>query len=102
MTSSSGPRFWLRVWTLSGECREKFAEGVAEAVAELLGGQGNGLMDVGPVLEHRQGGAQRGERQRQHALDLRGVDGDGGRAVVLAEQLLGDHGRRTNGRSGSA
>src|SRR5690348_17928861 len=42
-------------------------------------------------LEHRQGGVQRRQGQWEHALDLRGVDADGGRPVVQAEQLLGDH-----------
>ena len=48
-------------------------------------------MPVGRVREHRQGRTQRGQRQLQHALDLRGVDADRGRTPVHAEQLLRDH-----------
>ena len=117
MISSSGPRSALPVLTFAGECSEKLAPAASNSglpgrrdrpllvqrvrllladarcrsVPELLGGQRDGLVRVGGVLEDRQRRAQRGQRQRQHALDLRGVDRDRGRAEVLAEQLLGDH-----------
>jgi hypothetical protein len=42
------------------------------------------------VAQGGQGGAELGQRQREDALDLCGVDGDGGGADALAEQLLGD------------
>ena len=47
-------------------------------------------MQVGGVSQSGQGRAELGQRQRQDALDLGGVYGDGGGADALAEQLLGD------------
>ena len=48
------------------------------------------LVPVGRVTESRETGSQLRERQGQHALDLGRVDGHGGCAATLAEQLLGD------------
>ena len=47
-------------------------------------------MQVRRVAQCREPGAELGERERQHALDLGGVDGDRRRADALAEQLLGE------------
>ena len=47
-------------------------------------------MQIRWIAQRGQTGPQLRERQRQHALDLCGVDRDGGRGQVLTEQLLGD------------
>src|ERR1700733_8512560 len=79
-------------------------DGVAEAVAELLGGEGHRLVFVGRGLEHGQRGVQRGEREAQHTLDLGGVDTDGSRTLAHPQQLLSDHAAKgmpnENGRGG--
>jgi hypothetical protein len=66
-------------------------ECVAEAVPELFGRERAGAVFVRGVLEDGKGGTQRGERQRENALDLSGVDRDRRGAEVLSQQLLGDH-----------
>ena len=45
-------------------------------------------MQVRRVAQCGQPRPQLGERQRQYTLDLGGIDGDGGGAVPLTEQLL--------------
>lgn len=64
---------------------------VREALVELLGRLGHGALVVGRVAEHRKGGPELGEGQRQHAPHLRGADGHRRRREPHAEQLLRDH-----------
>ena len=57
---------------------------------ELLGGQLHGPLPVGRVAQHGEGGAQRGGRQAQHALDRRGRERDAGDTQAAVEQELRD------------
>src|SRR5262245_28374571 len=67
-----GPSFVQLVGLLLGDR-------VAEPVPELHGGQRDGPVPVGRVLEDRKGDPQRGQRQREYPLDLGGVNRHGSR-----------------------
>jgi hypothetical protein len=52
--------------------------------------QGNGTCEIQRIGQRRQGRSKLRQRQRQHALDLRRIDGDGSAADPHADQLFGD------------
>ena len=62
-------------------------QGVAEAEPEFLQRQGYRLVQVRGIAQRGQRRAELGERQGQDALDLGGVDGDGGYAGSLASSF---------------
>ncbi len=104
-TISSGPRSVEVVSTLASVHGLKFAAaawkrgspgaGLAKVsyssrVAELLVRQRDGPVVVGRVAEDHARGPQRGQWQRQHAAEGRGIDGDGCSGEASSGGDLGD------------
>ena len=82
--AGDGPRVEERVGLL-------FGDGVAEAVAELLGGQRHRPLLVGRIAEHREAGPAAGRTAATFTpLIGRRVDGDRGDGEIVGQELLGD------------
>jgi len=87
--SSRGPRVLLRVLTLAGDRRDRFAE--AASNSGLPGeGQRYRLVPVRRVAQRDRGDPQRRRGQVDHALDRRRVDRHARGREVLAQQSLDD------------